>query len=72
MDKSFYTIDEVANLLRISRKTVEKYINNGELVVIKLDRSVRIPVREFELFIENRTKNVVIKSRFRRFEDGDH
>lgn len=48
------TLDEVAKFLRVSRRTVERYIKKGWLAAIKYDRSVRIRSSEVERFLQDR------------------
>ena len=46
------TVLQVAELLHVSRPTVEKYIKLGELPSIKIGRCRRIPRMDLEVFIE--------------------
>ena len=48
----FYTIDDVANALRISMLSVVKYIKNGKLKSFKIGRLVRIRKTDFENFLK--------------------
>lgn len=49
-----YTVSEVADILRVSRRTVFTYLKNGELNGFKIGRTVRITPAELERFIQNR------------------
>lgn len=51
MDKSFFTLDEAADYLRVTRQTVSKYIREDKLNAIKINRSYRIPTVAFESFV---------------------
>jgi adenine-specific DNA-methyltransferase len=52
MDKSgFLTVEEVAQNLKVTRQTVSKYINSKELNAVKINKSYRITVNDFENFI---------------------
>ena len=54
MDKSnFLTLDDVANNLKVTRQTVSKYIQNKDLNAVKINKSYRITVNDFEKFINN-------------------
>ena len=54
MDKSkFLTLDEVASNLKVTRQTVSKYIQNKDLNAVKINKSYRITVNDFEKFINN-------------------
>jgi len=51
MDQEFLTIQEVAELLRISESTVRSYIRNGQLPCLKLGagRSAAVRVRRKDI-----------------------
>ena len=49
----FYTIDDVANALRISMLSVMKYVRSGKLKSYKIGRLVRIRKPDFEDFLNN-------------------
>lgn len=52
MDKSiFLTLDEVAQNLKITRQTVSKYIKCKDLNAIKINKSYRITLDDFESFL---------------------
>ncbi len=61
MDDSFFTVNEVAELLRVSKLTVWRYINAGSLPAYKIGRDWRIKKSEFDAFIESRRKVVKAK-----------
>jgi len=44
----YYTIDELAIVLKISRRTIERQIKNGEIKAIKIGRQWRIRKKDFE------------------------
>jgi adenine-specific DNA-methyltransferase len=50
---SFLTVDEVAQNLQVTRQTVSKYIKGKELNAIKINKSYRITLNDFENFISN-------------------
>ena len=45
------TRDEVQDSLRVSLRTVDRLIKSGELMIVKVGRSVRIPTSSFEACI---------------------
>jgi excisionase family DNA binding protein len=49
------TIADVADLCQASRSSVRTWIRRGELQVVRLGRSVRIPRRSLERFVLART-----------------
>lgn len=56
--REYMTTQEVANRLGISVFTVRRYIRLGKLKAVKLERSYRIRVRDFEEFVRNRETQV--------------
>lgn len=48
---NFLTVGEVAKNLKITRQTVSKYIKNKDLNAVKINKSYRITVDDFENFI---------------------
>lgn len=54
-DKKYYTVQEVAALLKLHWQSVLTYIKNGELEAIKLGKGYRISQQALDSFIANRT-----------------
>ncbi len=50
------TLDEVARLLRLNRKTVEKLIHTGRLHAVKVGRVWRIPRAAVVAFLEGKER----------------
>ncbi|MCB0741333.1 MAG: helix-turn-helix domain-containing protein [Chitinophagaceae bacterium] len=50
---NFLTLDDVANSLKVTRQTVSKYIRNKDLNAVRINKSYRITIRDFEKFIRN-------------------
>lgn len=48
-----YTVVEVAELLKINKRTVYRYIETGELKTFRLGKSVRIRKQDLVEFIES-------------------
>ncbi len=44
--REYYTTDELAKLLRVSRTTILRYIDDGLIKAIRIGRTVRIPASE--------------------------
>ncbi len=56
LDKEFYTIKEIADLLSVSNRTVERWIADGKLVAIRLNpRSLRVQKEDLQRFLSNKT-----------------
>ena len=52
-NNSFYTVEQVAELLQVHWQTVLNYIKNGKLKALKLGKGYRIPKKELDDFIRN-------------------
>ena len=50
---TFLTVEDIANSLRVTRQTVSKYIKDNDLNAIKINKSYRITVGDFQSFIAN-------------------
>jgi adenine-specific DNA-methyltransferase len=50
---AFYTVDDVAKNLQVTRQTVSKYINSEKLNAVKINKSYRIARSDFDRFISN-------------------
>lgn len=55
VDKKYYTVQEVADLLKLHWQSVLTYIKNGELEAIKLGKGYRISQQGLDSFIAKRT-----------------
>lgn len=48
-----YTINEIAELMKVNRNTVSRWIKNGQLKAIKInEKNVRISEKQFNDFLE--------------------
>lgn len=57
MSYDFFTVEEVADLLKINKMTVYRYIKAGKIKAVKIGNDYRINKNEFAHFIEsNKTK----------------
>ena len=52
-------VEEVAALVRVSTKTVRRWIAANELAVVRLGRNVRVSEAELARFIAARTSKVI-------------
>ena len=51
---SFYTINEVADMLGVSRVTVARWCNSGEIPAYRLGRKWKINKAEFDAWLQER------------------
>jgi len=49
---TFLTVAEVAEMVRVSRMTVYRWIHAGELPAVRFGRSFRVPQQAVEQFME--------------------
>jgi excisionase family DNA binding protein len=49
---TLYTLDEIAEHWRLSRKTLEAMAARGELPVVRIGRSVRVPASRIDTLLE--------------------
>jgi excisionase family DNA binding protein len=54
--EQYYTADEVAQILRVSVRTVHRLIKRGELEAFTIDRDYRIPQSALDNWIARRTR----------------
>ena len=52
--KTLLTLKEAAEILKLSERTIRRYIEEGEIKAIKLRGAVRIEERDLEEFINRR------------------
>lgn len=53
----YYTTKELADMLQLTERGIQKWIREGKLVAYKMGREYRIEEKDFRAFMENR-KNV--------------
>lgn len=56
---SFYTVEQVAELLQVHWQTVLNYIKSGKLKAVKLGRGYRISQEALNVFIQKQSSKVV-------------
>ena len=54
-DPKFLTVEEVGELLRVSRWSISRYIDAGELTAIKVGGQLRIPVSSYLDYLQTHT-----------------
>lgn len=56
MDDAFYTPEELATMLKVTRQAVYNWIQQGQMEAVRIGGTVRIPGEEVErLLLEGRT-----------------
>ncbi len=54
VEETYYTLPEIAEKLKVSRRTVYRWVQAGELPAYKLGGEFRITERDLEKFLEAR------------------
>lgn len=52
----FLTVTEVADMIRVSRMTVYRWVQSGDLPAVRFGRSVRVPEQAVQVFMEQAAK----------------
>ena len=60
---AFLTVAEVADMVRVSRMTVYRWIHTGELPAVRFGRSFRVPQQAVEAFMEQAEPQVATRSK---------
>ncbi|MBL8028779.1 MAG: helix-turn-helix domain-containing protein [Fibrobacteres bacterium] len=53
MNEKFYTVEQIAELLQINEKTIQRYIREGKLKAVKLGKSWRVTGHDLSVFTES-------------------
>ena len=51
-DKRTYTVEDIQSILGVTRTTAYRLVNSNQFRIIKIGRSIRIPVKAFEEWLE--------------------
>ncbi len=54
---TFLTVAEVADMLRVSRMTVYRWVHAGDLPAVRFGRSFRVPQQAVEVFMNQAAMN---------------
>lgn len=49
----FYTLEEIAKMLKVSYLTVYRWVKAGKLMAYKIEKQYRIKKEDFDLFIKS-------------------
>lgn len=53
MNKDYYTVDQISDMLNIHPKTIQRYIREGKLRAAKIGKGWRVNGHDLSTFIEN-------------------
>ncbi|MGD1816008.1 MAG: helix-turn-helix domain-containing protein [Pleomorphochaeta sp.] len=53
MDKKYYSVNEIANMLNLHQKTIQRYIREGKLKANKIGKAWRVEDNELKIFANN-------------------
>jgi excisionase family DNA binding protein len=53
MNKDYYTVDQISNMINIHPKTIQRYIREGKLRAAKIGKGWRVSGHDLSIFIEN-------------------
>lgn len=51
--KKVYTVDDIMEILSITRRTVHNWIKTGRMKAVRIGRQLRIPIEFYEDFMKN-------------------
>ena len=51
----YYTVEDIAEKLKLSTETIRRYIRSGDIEVYKFGREFRIDEEAFEKFLKSRS-----------------
>lgn len=55
-DIKVYTLEEVQEILKVTRRTLYSYIKSGKLKAVKVGRYWRVPAKALQEVVENGTE----------------
>lgn len=55
LDKDVLTLDDVMELLSVSRRTLQRWIKDGKIRAVKVGNQLRIPKKYYLEYIEKNT-----------------
>lgn len=53
MKYEFLSVEQVANILKVTKMTIYRYIKAGQITAYKVGKDFRINKEEFDKFLEN-------------------
>jgi excisionase family DNA binding protein len=53
-----YTIDEISNILKVTRRTIYNYIKNNDLEAVKIGKLWRVKDSALQEFIDKGSKEI--------------
>ena len=61
VNDAVFTVEEVADMLRVSKMTVYRLINQGELSYVRIGRTFRIPAIAFDEYVQANTHKAAFR-----------
>lgn len=58
MTDKFYTLDEIAEMLDVSTRTIRNYINAGKLAAYRFGQAYKVQESDLKTFIEKSKVNI--------------
>ena len=55
LDKDVFTLDDVMELLSVSRRTLQRWIKDGKIKAVKVGNQLRIPKKYYLEYIDKNT-----------------
>jgi excisionase family DNA binding protein len=52
----FYTLQEIADLLKTPLTTIQKFVRDGRLKAVKIGKSYRVEAEDLQKFLESQKK----------------
>jgi len=60
-EAEYYTVAEVADMLRVSRMTIYRMLESGEITYIVVGRSFRIPRAAYREFVQFSIRKALLR-----------
>lgn len=61
VDDAVFTVEEVAEMLRVSKMTVYRLLDQNELSYVRIGRTFRIPAKAFDEYIRVNTHKAAFR-----------
>lgn len=72
MENSYYTVDQIAEMLDMHPKTIQRYIREGKLKANKVGRSWRVTGHDLSIFVEGSNSKLQKKTGSKEIKQNDN